>query len=306
MLSVANVRSAGGAASYFAKDNYYASADADRSGLWVGKGAERLGLTGTVEPRAFEAILRGELPAGGRIGHEGAAHRAGTDLTFSLPKSWSILALVGKDQRIIDAYRTAVIETLQWAEKNAAFMRVEVAGKERQVQTDNLTVALFQHDTNRNQEPNLHFHAVVANMTQGPDGTWKALRNDRLWQLNTLLNAMTMAHFRVEMEKLGYRIGDVGKHGNFEAAGIARNMVMAFSTRRQQILDKVAGMASRSPEAFHAATLMTRESKAPVEDRAALYAGWKETAAAVGLNLDAVRAEADARLGARSGNGRAP
>jgi conjugative relaxase-like TrwC/TraI family protein len=233
MLSVANVRSAGGAASYFAKDNYYANADADRSGVWVGKGAKILGLSGRVEAAAFEAILRGELPDGGRIGRAGAEHRAGTDLTFSLPKSWSLLALVGKDERIIAAYRNAVIETLQWAEKNAAFMRVERHGKEHLVQTDNLTVALFQHDTNRNQEPNLHFHAVVANMTQGSDGQWKALRNDRLWQLNTLLNAMTMARFRVEVEKLGYGVRDIGKHGNFEAKGIDRDAVMAFSTRRQ-------------------------------------------------------------------------
>jgi conjugative relaxase-like TrwC/TraI family protein len=144
---------------------------------------------------------------------------------------------VGKDQRIIDAYREAVIETLQWAERNAAFMRVEKAGKERQVQTGNLTVALFQHDTNRNQEPNLHFHAVVANMTQAKDGIWKALRNDRLWEFNTLLNAMTMARFRGEVEKLGYRIGDIGKYGNFEAAGISREAVMAFSTRRQEVLE---------------------------------------------------------------------
>lgn len=122
MLSVANVRSAGGAAGYFAKDNYYTQADADRSDLWVGKGAERLGLIGSVEPRIFEAVLRGELPQGGRIGREGVPHRA-TDLTFSLPKSWSLLALVGKDERIIAAYRSAVIETLQWAERNAAFIR---------------------------------------------------------------------------------------------------------------------------------------------------------------------------------------
>ena len=64
MLSVANVRSAGGAAGYFAKDNYYAQADADRSGVWVGNGAERLGLVGSVEPRMFEAVLRGKLPQG--------------------------------------------------------------------------------------------------------------------------------------------------------------------------------------------------------------------------------------------------
>lgn len=290
MLSVANVRSAGGAASYFAKDNYYTSADADRSGFWVGKGAERLGLTGIVEARAFEAILRGELPTGGRIGHEGAAHRAGTDLTFSLPKSWSMLALVGKDQRIVDAYREAVIETLQWAERSAAFMRVEHAGKERQVQTDNLTVALFQHDTNRNQEPNIHFHAVVANMTQGKDGTWKALRNDRLWQLNTLLNAMTMARFRVEVEKLGYAIGELGKHGNFEVAGIDREAVMAFSTRRQEVLEARRGGGL---EAGVIATLATRSAKEQGVDRDALLTQWQERA--WGLGLDPAGMVRDAR-----------
>lgn len=282
MLSVANVRSAGGAASYFARDNYYANADADRSGVWIGKGAERLGLTGTVEARSFETILRGELPGGGRIGREGTEHRAGTDLTFSLPKSWSLLALVGKDERIIAAYREAVVATLQWAENNAAFMRMEKGGKERLVQTDNLTVALFQHDTNRNQEPNLHFHAVVANMTQGPDGAWKALRNDRLWQLNTLLNAMTMAKFRVEVEKLGYAIGEVGKHGNFEAKGIGREAVMAFSTRRQEVLDARRGSGL---EAGVIATLATRSAKQNDVDRVALMTQWQDQAWDLGLDL---------------------
>jgi len=302
MLSVANVRSAGGAASYFAQDNYYANADADRSGLWVGKGAERLRLTGTVEARSFEAILRGELPHGGCIGREGAEHRAGTDLTFSLPKSWSLLALVGKDERIVAAYREAVIATLQWAEANAAFMRVERGGKERLVQTDNLTVALFQHDTNRNQEPNLHFHAVVANMTQGPDGAWKALRNDRLWQLNTLLNAMTMAKFRGEVEKLGYAIGEVGKHGNFEAKGIERAAVMAFSTRRQEVLDARRGSGL---EAGVIATLATRSAKQGNVDRGALMTQWQDQAWGMGLDLGGMvrdareRSHALAMAGAR-------
>ena len=44
MLSVANVRSSSAAANYFASDNYYAKADADRSGEWLGEGAKRLGL----------------------------------------------------------------------------------------------------------------------------------------------------------------------------------------------------------------------------------------------------------------------
>ena len=69
MLSVANVRTAGGAANYFAADNYYTRADADRSGEWLGKGAAALGLSGTVDARQFEAVLKGLLPDGSRRPH---------------------------------------------------------------------------------------------------------------------------------------------------------------------------------------------------------------------------------------------
>jgi conjugative relaxase-like TrwC/TraI family protein len=300
MLSVATVRSAGGAASYFAADNYYTREQGQ--GEWFGKGAEALGLSGNVDPKTFEVLLRGELPDGSRVGREGI-HRAGIDLTFSMPKSWSLIALVGGDRRIVEAYGEAVKATLAWAEKNAAQARVDTGNGQRLVQTGNLVIGLFEHDTSRAQEPQSHFHAVVANITQLPNGEWRALRNDKLWSLNTLLNTMTMAHFRTSVEAMGYQVGDRSKHGNFEAAGIARNMIMAFSTRRQQILDKVAGMASRTPEAFHAATLMTRTDKAPIEDRPALYAGWKETATEIGLDLGAVRAEADARVASQHGIG---
>lgn len=71
----------------------------------------------------LEAILRGELLQSRRTGRESAPHRAGTVLTFSLPKSWSFLALVGKDERIVAAYRSAVFETLRRAERTAKIKR---------------------------------------------------------------------------------------------------------------------------------------------------------------------------------------
>jgi conjugative relaxase-like TrwC/TraI family protein len=109
MLSVANVRTAGGAANYFAADNYYTRADADRSGRMASvKARRRLGCEGVIEASQFEAVLKGMLPDGSRVGTDNRAHRAGTDLTFSMPKSWSILALVGGDKRILDAYAAAV------------------------------------------------------------------------------------------------------------------------------------------------------------------------------------------------------
>ncbi|MBC2668213.1 MobF family relaxase [Novosphingobium piscinae] len=295
MLSVANVRTAGGAANYFAADNYYTRADADRSGEWLGKGAAALGLTGTVETRAFEALLKGFLPDGSQVGSEGRPHRAGTDLTFSLPKSWSVLALVGGDKRILEAYAGAVRETLRWAEKNLAETRMEIRGRERVVATGNLAVALFQHDTNRNQEPNAHIHAVVANVTQGPDGKWRALRNDKLWESNTLLNAMTMARFRLEVEKLGYEVGEFGKHGNFEAVGVPKEVREAFSSRRAEILEAAAQMDYSGPTILDKATLVTRADKARVEDRDALTRQWQETSAKLGFDPAAVIARANAR-----------
>lgn len=307
MLSVANVRTAGGAANYFAADNYYTRADAERSGQWLGKGAETLGLRGVIEASQFEAVLKGMLPDGSRVGSDNRTHRAGTDLTFSMPKSWSILALVGGDRRILDAYGAAVRETLAWAEKNLAETRMEVRGKERVVATRNLVIGLFQHDTNRNQEPNAHFHAVVANVTQGPDGKWRALRNDKIWEHNTLLNAMTMARFRLVVQKLGYQVGEFGKHGNFEAVGVPKPVRDAFSSRRTEILEAYSTMEAKGPAALDAATLMTRADKGPVADRQALVNEWREAAAHLGFDPRLVIAQANARaatdIGSVSGIG---
>ena len=292
MLSVANVRSSSAAANYFASDNYYAKADADRSGQWLGEGAKRLGLEGRVDAKAFDALLRGELPDGTSVGNSGQAHRPGTDLTFSVPKSWSLLALIGKDERIITAYREAVVEALQWAEKNASETRIVKDGNVLTQPTSNLAIGLFQHDTNRNQEPNLHFHAVIANVTQGKDGKWRTLKNDRLWQLNTTLNSIAMARFRVAVEKLGYEPGPTLKHGNFEAQGVSRDQVMAFSSRRKEVLEARRGLGL---EAGRIAALDTRAAKKVIEDRDTLGKVWDETARSIGLDLSPIIERAQGR-----------
>ena len=198
MLSVASVRSAKGASAYFAADNYYTAGVDAPAGEWFGKGAEALGLAGEVDQQRFEALLTGELPDGSRVGTPDR-HRAGIDLTFSLPKSWSLLALVGGDRRIVEAYREAVKDTLRWAERNAAETRMEVRGRERVVATGNLVVALFEHDTSRAKDPQAHVHSVIANVTQGPDGKWRALHNEKLGSLNTLMNTIVIAGIRTRV-----------------------------------------------------------------------------------------------------------
>ena len=114
MHSIASVRSSSGAADYFANDNYYSADEHAEAGVWGGEGARALGLEGQVKRDAFEGILNGRLPNGDMVGQvEG--RRLGLDLTVSMPKSASILALVSGDRRISDA-------AASWRAEHAVFL----------------------------------------------------------------------------------------------------------------------------------------------------------------------------------------
>ena len=117
MLSIGMVSSAGAASRYFDKDNYYGAGETSPS-TWLGQGADVLGLSGPVDANTFEAVLDGYVPGTEqRLGipdkdGDGWKHQAGWDLTFSAPKSVTLLAMLGGDQRIINAHDRAVASTM--------------------------------------------------------------------------------------------------------------------------------------------------------------------------------------------------
>lgn len=299
MLSVASLSSAAQAGSYYSKDNYYTAEDARATSEWAGQGAREMGLAGRVEVGAFEAALRGIAPDGTMVGEgSGKEHRPGMDMTFSAPKSLSLLAYIGGDQRLLDANMAAVKQTLAWVERNLAEARVREQGTIRVEKTGNLIVALFQHDTSRNLDPQAHVHAVIANATQTADERWRSLHADQLWKQNTLIGAIYHAYLRQGVERLGYQTETAGKHGAFEIAGVSREAVEAFSTRRAEILQKADEIGATSPEGRSAVTLRTRPGKAVIEDRAALRQSWVDRAREAGIDLAPVLEAARAREGA--------
>ncbi len=300
MLSVAAIGSSGAASSYYTKDNYYTADAAQETSLWAGDGAEKGGLAGEVGIEEFKAILDGKMPDGTELGAGNGKHRAGFDLTFSAPKTLSMLAYIGGDERLLEANMKATKATIAWVEKNLAETRMKGAdGKIESVKTGNLVVALFQHDTNRNQDPQAHIHAVIANATQGPDGKWRALWNGKIWQAYSTIASVYNAQLRTEVEKLGYKIEPTGKHGQFEISGISRDAVMAFSTRRAEVLEAFSQLTHQNDQTRDAVTIKTRARKPDVENRAELRAEWEARALALGLDLPAM-AEA-ARSVARDG-----
>ncbi|WP_140422844.1 MobF family relaxase [Escherichia coli] len=153
MLSFSVVKSAGSAGNYYTdKDNYYVLGSMGER--WAGQGAEQLGLQGSVDKDVFTRLLEGRLPDGAdlsRMQDGSNKHRPGYDLTFSAPKSVSMMAMLGGDKRLIDAHNQAVDFAVRQVEALAS-TRVMTDGQSETVLTGNLVMALFNHDTSRDQE----------------------------------------------------------------------------------------------------------------------------------------------------------
>jgi len=241
--------------------------------------------TGGVEATTFENILNGKLPDGTQVGEPGK-RSLGMDLTFSMPKSASLLSLVGGDKRITQAHMSAVKSTMGWVEANLAEGRKKIDGRDVPVRTGNLVYALFQHDTSRALDPQGHVHAVIANMTRMPDGSWRALHNGEIWRNNTVISSIYHAQFRDNLEKLGYQVQLEGKHGTFEIAGVPKEARDAFSQRRADILAKATELGTASKQGLREITKRTRDDKINVEDRGALTQQWKDRAAELGFKPD--------------------
>ncbi|MCY4547220.1 MAG: relaxase domain-containing protein [Defluviicoccus sp.] len=344
MLSIGALASAAQGASYYERDGYYARDDPEHqaASAWAGKGAEELGLKGPVDAGTFRQVLEGRVPDGsgrqlGKRGKDGEiVHRPGRDLTFSAPKSVSLAALVGGDRRIVEAHDRAVAATLAWVEKNAAETRMKdpgsgpgqapgsgelvpasepggqapETGRMARIGGQKIVAATFRHDTSRNLDPQLHTHAVLANMVQGGDGKWRTMANEGLYARQKLIGMLYRNELAAGLSRLGYGIEKTHADGRFEIAGVPREAIEAFSTRRAEIEAAMAardlGSSADSPRLAERAALMTRAAKRDI-DRDELRDAWQKQAA--GLGLDALVPDRDpgkAMVAGAEGNSGAP
>ncbi len=317
VASIGAVASPSQGASYYERDGYYAKDDPEHreASAWAGKGASELGLEGPVDPDTFKAVLDGEVPDGsgrklGRKTRDGdIQHRPGRDLTFSAPKSVSLAALIGGDERIVEAHDRAVGRTLGWFQKNAAETRMQDPATGRMVRTggQKTVIATFRHDTSRNLDPALHTHSVIANMLQGANGKWRTMANESLYASKMLLGAMYRSELAGELAKLGYSIEKTHADGRFEVAGVSRHIIDAFSTRRAEIEAAMAerglGETAGNQHLARRAALMTRAHKREV-DKEALRGTWEKQAGELGFDAKALAASAMERSRDAAGKGR--
>jgi len=290
VASVSALTSSGQATSYYEADDYYAEGGLSPS-EWQGTGADELGMSGDVDREQFRELLDGKI-TGQQLGttREGQLeHRPGWDVTLSAPKSVSIMAEVAGDRRLIAAHGAAVKTALAHVEQHMAATRIRDCGTVTRNATGNLVIASFQHGTSRAQDPQLHSHNVILNMTKGDDGVWRSLEPRAIYQLQKQIGAIYRQELALKVRELGYDI-DVGKDSMFEIKGVSGEVMAAFSTRSAEIEAALGERGTTRDEASAAekqvAALDTRQAKIAT-DHASLVKEWRETAEGAGFGADA-------------------
>ena len=250
-------------------------------GEWHGRGAELLGLSGPVDTGDFEALRQGLNPgareflrvrrSADRMSADGtkvAQGRSLYDFTISAPKSVSVLAIVGGDYRLVDAHRAAVAEALKETEACAA-SRVRRGGANEDRATANMVLAVYHHDSSRELDPQLHTHAVAANLTfDGTEGRWKALQASDIYERRAYLSEVYRNALAREVRTIGYEIESQrdakGRDFGFEIRGVPAELLAKFSQRSRQRDSAIAAFVEqhgRRPTDNEIAVLV-RESRA--------------------------------------------
>lgn len=226
-------------------DDYY-TGRGEALGRWVGSGATSAGLAGEVDGDELSRLLiDGVHPRSGEsLGADYAVRRdvdkvSGWDLTFSAPKSVSVLwAIAGGEigMEVREAHDAAVAAGLAYLEEHAAFARAGKAGI-RQVDTDGLVGAAFVHRSSRAGDPQLHTHVLISGRLRcSHDGVWRALDSRALHPQLKPAGMVYQAALRAELTaRLGVVWTAVDRHGQADIDGIPRDVLTMFSKRARAV-----------------------------------------------------------------------
>lgn len=289
MLSLTRV-SSGQASTYYQVDDYYLQ----ETGEWQGNLTDELNLKGEIKEADFQKIIEGIDPNGKfeiQAGGHDHSHTAGVDLTFSAPKSVSVAGLVLDDERVLEAHNAAVSKTLDYIEQNYTNVRIHEKEQVYNQQTGNMLAAKFQHVSSRELDPQLHTHCLVINVTKKEDGEFKAMDFGEMYDKKMFLGQVYRSELAANLKELGYAI-ETDKNGLFEIKGVPHELMKEFSTRSEQIKERLAELRVEYPTLSESklkelATLDSRENKKEI-GIAELKENWNNRVAEMGINKDNV------------------
>ncbi|MFO1511514.1 MAG: MobF family relaxase [Verrucomicrobiota bacterium] len=266
---------------YFAqslsKEDYYTEGQEVR-GEWQGIGAEKLGLSGPVNQTAFDALCENRKPGTDeRLTQRNKDNRiVGYDFNFHCPKSVSVAYEFTRDERILEAFKSAVTQTMHEIETESK-TRVRQNGSDENRVTGNLVWAEFVHFTARPvnglPDPHLHAHCYAFNTTwDATEKKWKAGLFRDLKANAPYFEAAFHARFAKQLADLGYGIERTAK--GWELAGVPQRVLDEFSQRREQVEQKAKELGITSAKGKDGLAALTRERKQKQFTKAELRELW--------------------------------
>lgn len=172
---------------------------------------------------------------------------AGLDLTFSPPKSVSVLwaAAPPEGRRLIwAAHHEGITAAMCFVEREAALSRAGFDGV-RQVDTTGLVTASFDHRMARSGDVHIHTHTATLNRVRCSDGQWRALDGRAVYRVAAAAGAIYDRVRETALERdLGVRHLLDETSGAREIEGVDPEVRRLFSVRATQIEGRVAQMAA--------------------------------------------------------------
>ncbi|MHB8692574.1 MAG: MobF family relaxase [Solirubrobacteraceae bacterium] len=278
MLTIGKLGASRGQLEYYERqvaagaEDYYAGRG-ESPGVWRGAGVEGLGLSvgARVERDGFMALMRGCHPEDGSVLRPmtKVSTVAAVDLTFSAPKSVSVLFAVAGGSvsgALVEAHERAVDAAVGYLEQEACRTRRGRGGAER-VSGEGFVAAAYRHRLSRAGDPQLHTHVVVANLTRA-GGRYTALDAHTLYEHKSAAGAVYRAALRAEVrERLPWVSWQRVGRGLFEIDGVPEGVLRHFSQRRAEIeqraVELVGADAARSlsRERMQGIAMATRRPK---------------------------------------------
>src|ERR1035438_3211454 len=245
--------------------DYYLRDAAEFAGEWHGLGAELLGLSGTVDKESYFKLCDNINPKTGEqlTPITRGERRVLYDFTFDAPKSVTLAYELGGDERIMDAFRGAVKDTMSEME-GAMMARVRTNGRSEDRTSANMIWGEFIHRTTRPvdgiPDPHLHIHAVAFNATWDPqEERWKAAQFSNLVRDRGYTQAAFHSRLAERLANLGYGIERDGN--SFKLAGIERETTEKFSRRTAIIEAEAKRLGITDADAKDRLGRRTREKK---------------------------------------------
>src|SRR3954471_23075863 len=269
MLSIGKIGGGQGDERYYidavakGQEDYYAGRG-EAEGEWLGKATGWLDLDGRVGEDEFISLLHGRKSQLKDVeANRTARSIRGFDLTFSAPKSVSILYGVGGadvSAAVREAHDDAVRQALGYLEREACWTRRRREGGIQRLRGDGFAVAAFRHRSSRAGDPQLHTHAVVANVVRA-EGRWSALDGRALYAHARTAGFLYQAALRDQLsDRLGVR-WPPGERGVGEVRGMPQSVLRHFSRRSEEIRARMAERGGRTARSAQAAALETRRGK---------------------------------------------